>query len=123
MSSLRDSNSVRDGHQLRALLAHGQRLFLDHTHAAGVVLPLELVVDRAVFAGDERLPEGTVGNLQRAAAPEHARLVERVARCVLLPVGLSRLGLGEHDDARLAVAYTGFPGAVIPDPATVFVVA
>src|SRR4051794_32076440 len=69
-----------------------------------VVLLLGLRLQRAALARDQQARViAAVRNGRAPVEAQHARLVERLAgRVVLLPVGVSGLGMAGHDDPGLA---------------------
>src|SRR6185436_9718536 len=115
--------STLDRNQPRELLALCDGLLLDHADAAAVPLQLILLVDRAVLEREQRPLEKAVRRPHGAAAAEHLGLVHGVPGRVLLPVGITAVRVGEHDDAGLAVADAGLPGPVVLHPASVLEVA
>src|SRR4029450_5675944 len=83
---------------------------LDLPEPTGVVLLFGLRFERASLGGHEQPVEGAVGHPGASVQVEDPRLVEGLARrVVLLPIGFARPWDGRHDDARLRAVDSRFP--------------
>ena len=83
---------------------------LDLPEPTGVVLLFGLRFERASLGGHQQRIESAVGHPGASVQVEDTRLVERLARrVVLLPIGFARLWVGRHDDARLRAVDPRFP--------------
>src|SRR5262245_22095600 len=112
---------VGDLDELELLVVTGDDAFGHLTDARGVVLLLGLRLVRTAFAGDEQLREAAVRHGRTPVQAQHPGLVERLAgRVVLLPIGVSGLRVGRHDDARFRTFDTGLPGVARPGHMPVF---
>src|SRR6266487_4170679 len=101
---------MRDADQMPLLVVAGDHPLLDLAEARRVVLLLGLRLERATLAGDQNAIEPAVRHLHAAAQAENARLVEGLSgRVVLLPVSVTGLRIGRHDDPRLGAVDTGLP--------------
>src|SRR5204863_7802961 len=86
----------------------------------GVVLLLGLRLERAAFARDEQPLEGAIRNGQASVEPENTRLVEGLARrVVLLPVGVTGPRVRRPDDPGLGPVDARLPRGAGLDEAAV----
>src|SRR5919201_1157783 len=112
--------SVGDTHEPELLVVSLDDTLEDLADAGRVVLLLRLRLERAELARHERPIEGAERPGDRAAIPEHVRLVERLPGwVVLLPVAVARSRTGGHDDPRLGTLDAGQPRVACLDELSV----
>src|SRR5262245_35493802 len=94
--------SGRHADQAKHLVMALHHALRDLAEPGGIVLLFGLRLERASLGGHEQRVEAAVGHPGASIQVEDTRLVERLARrVVLLPIGFARLRVGRHDDARL----------------------
>src|SRR5919108_1739304 len=112
---------VRDAHELYLLVIAAHGVLLDVPYSLYVVLLLRdpRVELRSRLNRAQRLLVGALGDRDGSAAPQHAGLIERVARVVLLAILVALLRVARHDDSRLRALDAALPGVAHLDEVAV----